>query len=1004
MSRRAWIVLGAALVAAAWVHRAVACGWNPPEVLMSKVSAHSPMRLADLDELDLEPRCFLDAGLVQEAYRLEELGRMAEALGTYREIERDALAALRYRRAGRFLLHPLDVARTRLRIEGVARGDAAPFLAARRHYEEGRIEEARMALQHGGPVGDEWACLAGVLALPTDPYAAEVQFSRAGDSVRAQWLRARALRMQFEHDSDRAALCRALTLLEGMSWRANLGSLDDDVLCEIGRCQHLLGDDEAAARAYERALADFPHGDMRDEAQESLLGYVYPALAKAGKTGRVPRGVQEYRDALNVKAQLWAEQPPYTEGSRPWFHAAMQDGPAWLKPNAAYRTAACDLLSGQGDSAAALLETVLRLEPDGPYAPLAHYLLANREARFAGWTLPLEWGPYYGARVSWESSQDEAARGAPLEFADHPPRPQGVSQVREAESIRRALEAKEAQERCWRHLSEVAVRFPASEWAPAGLSALVIVAEKLGRQAESVALAARVLRQQPPMSRPPFLRWAARHMKAWVDEGKVGLTDIERAGVLDRYLLESGQPLALLSRCPESPYALRALVLALREVEMDEDRSVNFSPPGRRYVGYDRVEAWAADADAAADAAQRVELARPELLTAAGRVLARPAGCQPDLLGFLHVQLARVRLAVDDNEGALADIVEALRVARDAEWQLWAWETRARAEIALGRLEDARNSVASLAALKPREGVLLTLRGELGRAFELKGDRVGAVRAYREMEYCWDDWFLVAVMCTTDELRTLHEGSPDGSFAWPLWRRLIGEDRWEEARAIERAAKATEDDLATARALEAAWSNLERSRADFESAEKQAEALYQWATVWHRNGLEHHGDLRNLASVVWCLSPRERDAVDAYLERDVPLVRARTLYREVADWFPDTPAAPKALYMVGLSSFEMNQTWAIDWCLPEIPNETARRAYLELAEKYSSSSLADDALYWAGRYTKDRTEQRRLFERVLREHPEGDVARIVFPDGKPELAEECTTAFRERNEALRRKR
>jgi len=998
VSRRGWILLGTVLLAAAWVHRAVACGWEPSQLRMGKVRAHSPLRAADLDALELESSCFLDAGLVQEAYRLEAMGRMTPALELHREVELDALAALRYRRAERFLLHPLDVARTRLRVAGASPEDAAPFLAARRHYEEGRLEEARTALREGGPLAEEWACLAGLLALPTDPFAAEAHFARAGESVRARWLRARALRVQFERSGDRPALCRALAMLEDLSRQDDLGTLDDDLLSEIGRCQRLLGDDEGAARAYERVLGDFPCGDMRDEAQESLLYFVYPALAKAGKTDLVPSGVQGYCDALSVKGQDRYDRSPYTDVSRPWFHTALLEGPSWLKPNAAYRTAACDLRAGDGGSAARLLETVLRLDPEGRYAPLSHYLLAGCEGARGGWDLPIEWGWVYGPRVSWDN---------PPGSADRPPQLRGISRVEETGAVRSVLEARESRKRCWEHLRTVAEQFPASEWAPASLSALVIVAEKLGREVEAVKLAAGILRQQPPVARPAFLRWAACHMKAWVDDGRVDLADIERAGVLDRYFLETGQPIELLARCSESPFALRALVLALRDVEMDDERSRNLAPPWEwEYLVDVGPEGYSRDSDRAVEAAMRVEWERPGLIEAARRVLARFQGADAGLLGFLHVQVARARLLGGDAAGAQGDLAEALRLAPEAEWRSWAWETLARTQIALGRFDEAAHAIDSLARCGPRARVLQTVRSELGSALERAGDRVGAIRIYDGMEFpCADAWFLVAVMCTTDELVALRRACPDAGWCTrALWGRLVHEGRWQEARLLEGDAGLDDEGLAFARSLEAAWLNLERSRAEFEPAEKQAEALYQWATAWYRHGLENHGDMRDLSSVIWCLSPPERDAVQVYLERDIPLVRARALYREVADWFPETAAAPKSLYMIGLSSFEMAQSWDIERCLPELPNETARKAYLELAEKYPSSSLADDALYWAGRYTRDWNEQRRLFERVIREHPDGDVVRIVFPDGKPDLVDERTDAFRRRNEELRRKR
>ncbi len=1026
MTQRRWVLLCGALFAAAWVHRALACGWEPVHsVRFGPIHAHSPMRLDDLDALDVEPGCFLDAGLVQRAYGLEASGRFDDALALYRGVERDAAQALTYRRGSRFLLHPLDVARTRLRVAGAPADARGPYLAAMRDYEEGHEDAARKALRDGGPLAEEWSCLEGLLALPRDAVIAQACFLRAGGSVRARWLLARAQRVAFERSGDRASLDRALATLGALAARADLGPLDDDVLCEIGRCHLLAGDAEAAARDYERVLANFPHGDMRDEAEESLLYDVYPALAKSGKASLIPPGVSDYWDGLRYGSVSSRYERRYTDANRPSFIAAMERGPEWLKPNAAYRVAACELQNGRGPSGAELLEWMLLLEPEGLFAPLAHFLLAHREAQGVYWE---QWKNH----LWW--SQEWLLNG-------------------------------EAAQHSWDHLTAIAQRFPASEWAPAALSSLVIVAEKLGREKEAMAAAGRILRMQPSTGMPPHLRWAARHLRDWVTQGKVKLADIEQAGILDRYLLESDQPLELLARCPDSPFALRALVRALRETELDGDRSTNFPRTEDGCGWISGPEVVSANQGEARAAAERARAARPTLLAGARNVLARSAGANPRLLGFARMELARARLLAGDLDGSRADILAALGIAHEAAWTLWARETLARIDIRLGRFDDARRDIADLADSKPRERIVQALRGELGVALEAHGDRIGAIHAYLDMEPdSWDAWYLARVECRTDELRTLQrEQPPNTPYAYFLWRRLISETRFAEARALAIDRKTTFMDPYAFEHLERVWMNVERSRRPSDPALTQeaerlvvdlgaddvgtresgqerlleigpaateairvgatstdperaarcrilleegpfdaAQALYGWATEWYRQGARERDDMRSLWEVIGRMSCEERETLERYLEREEPLIHARAIYRQVAHDFPDSAVAPKALYMVGLSSFLISQIPGE--CLSLDPIATAREAFLELARKYPSSSLADDALYWAGEYTQDAAEQHAIFERLVHDYPDSDVVRTVFPDGTSTPSEAGADAFRHQNEALRAQR
>lgn len=1103
MTRPRWVAFCAALFVAAWIHRVIACGWEPAHtVRFGPIHAHSPMRLSDLDALDLEQDCFLDAGLVQEACRLEASGRFEAALVLYREVEQDASQALTYRRGSRFLLHPLDVARTRLRVAGAPADERDAFLAAMRDFEEGREDAARKAIRDGGPLAEEWSCLEGLLALPRDAVIAQACFLRAGGSVRARWLLARAQRVAFERSGDGASLDRALATLTALAARADLGPLDDDVRCEIGRCHFLAGDATAAARDYERLLSEFSHGDMRDEAEESLLYSVYPLLVAAGEKTRVPPGALAYLDK---------EMPQYA--------AAIYQGPRWLLSRAEYHVARNQLLAGDGRSAARHLEALLEGDPEGPFAPIAHYLLANREAEHAGWGLQMEWGRPWGHFV-WNpvprSGADDAVKPMPPWMPLLPPPPVPLAPPRPAPPAppiparpvppalpvpprpvapappvparpappapmpprpaptaptpaQRAASSKQQQEaaqRSWDHLLEIAERFPASEWAPAALSSLLDAAEKIGKEPESIEPIARILRMQPSVGHPTFLRDAMEAVRTWLSDGKVAPADIEKAGILDRYLLESNQPIELLSRCPDSPLALRALVSGLSAAELDEDSTKNIAPAdaGDEWWYEHSVEQFSANDKQARVAAQRVSESNPVLIAAAERLLSKSERLDPTIVGFLHVALARARLLAGDAESARGEISEAIRLAPEAAWGPWARETLARTDIRRGRLDDARHDIDTLAAANPRRRVLQAIRGELGVAIEGAGDRLGAIRAYRAMEPdSWDAWYVANVRCTTDELRALQKEWPTAGYF--LWRRLIFENRFAEARGLPIDLQATFMEGLTVERLERVWANVERSRlpvdpalaheadqlvadlgddevsvreksqqrllavgvsaahaiqegvksSDAERAARcrtlleegpfdHAQALYLWATEWYREAVSHHGDWRDFEQVMGSMSRDEQEEVHRHLEREDPLLRARAIYRQVADDFLESVYAPKSLYMVGLSSLEVDQVPGLSRCLAANWIATAREAFLELARKYPSSSLADDALYWAAEFTPDNAEAQRLFEQILRDHPEGDVARTVFADGKPVPDQNGEAKFWHQNWVLRTQR
>lgn len=1020
------LAMAALLAGLVWLRDSIACCWDPgPSVRFTRVHAHSPLTQWEMDRLDAEPGAFLDADLVRQAYAKEEGGDLAAALAIFRTVETDAMRALGYRRADRFLLHPLDVARTRIRVAAAAKEDAVPFLAACRAYEEGRVDEAHKLLRADGPLAEEWGCLDGLILLPSDPVAARRAFE-PWPSTRARWLLARADRSQ----ADFAAAQKTLADLRA---RPDLGTLADDVEAEVARCHVLAGELTQAATAYEGLLAKFPDGDMREEAEESLLYVVYPQLAKQGK--EPPPGVKEYLDGLHDLLACGLAWDDYPNDSAA-FEAALAKGPAWLRDNALYRAARC----ATPKVATRKLTTLLKESPEGPFAPIAHYLLAQRDATArprgdAAWIL----GPHLAAN---ETGARDAARE-------------------------------------WDHLWTVATRFPASQWATADLAMLLPLAEELDREDEALTAAASILRAQPAGGDMPFAAIAMRRVQSWLKDGLITAGDVEKAGFLDRYLLETGQTRELVARCPESPFALRACVAELNEIEQEGD---DVDGPERKWCEGWTAEWYEAPGMHAGD--EEVEpppaVSTDAFLAAAHRALAAARGGDPRVLGLAHVQLARISLAKGDAAKAREEACEALRLAPDAGWAAHAWDARGRADLALGRLDDAKEAKRNLVA-RGKDETTHAFRAELAVALERAGDRVGALAEYRDIDYYADAEYLARVVCTTEDLVAFHRThSKDEGVARSLLRRLIAEGRWDEARKVAHEFDQVADvgsiwaeEGGDVERLETAWKQVEMCKAaanpsiveeaarrvrelgadDWKVREAAAQrlleigapaakaiqmgvasedaevrercailleripsdpavALYRWATIWFELGMDVEGDwggdVKLLRYVSNFLSKDEGKQVEAYLEREHGLFRARRIYREVAERYPTDPTAAKALYMVGVANLRLYDVAGLYGVVgsQEALAAQARDTFLALAQRFPKSPLADDGLFWASHFTRDAAARQKLRDRIRADYADGDVAKVLFSDGEwdDDPSEGALQTFRAHNRALRNER
>ncbi|MBI3272439.1 MAG: tetratricopeptide repeat protein [Planctomycetes bacterium] len=987
----------------------------------------------------------------------EEGGDWGKTLELARALLADARAALRLRRSAPGWTEAVNMARERVDLFGsivplagalaTAPAGLAVHLRGRRALEQGDCAAAKDAFD---------AVLADAAAAPLHPFASlgrAAALFRAGEfpaattalealvagaprasvSPRARYLLARACLATGEAGGRAGATATASALFEAYPE----DDLADDALGLVGQAACLEGRWDDARDAYERLLERYPHGDMADEAEESLLYVVFRKLRAAGAPRRpIPPAVLAYLDCLvrlgaPGTGAIWAwlsfTSDPYQAVDFAAVERELPGAPAWLLDNLLYRLArrACH---DHPDRAVARLLRLLAEFPEGDRAPVSLLLLGAllTEDKRPTWPLSPFTPPFAGpSRRAWG---------------------------------RQAL-------------ARLALSFPASEYAPEAVLRLFLTAKSPEEHARAVAILGATYGRVAELRawEPVFERLLAEAPDALA--GLAGTPAEEAVLFFGRKYRE------LFERFPGTALAPRALPMAFDDLE-SRWTEVRNQAPHERWSKYrkvqrpDRAEEEEAVApgdkdgeDEAYTAPATTESVREEaraLVAAAERWLAgRPSRAGAALT---RLELARSLLFLGRAEEALQACRRLKQEGAPAHREdeaLWV-ETRALA--ALGRHGEAAETARELWRRFPEAEPAVHAMEEAAIACELAEDRGAALALYLDIKYMPDVAYLLDVLMDVDEIERFanqHSTHPSAGVVWYSLavRRMRQEDFARAHGALRAAAEAgagpPDSRLADNVALkgrqlagmEAAWNRMQESLRpgleapdlgarverllaalgdDEPAVREQATAELEYlgraaaermkaglrspdpevrmrvrrlldrvaadagaaAYAYARHIFEHDtlftnevtwrgGRVEYLSTQEALLRPEEADRLRRFQEEYNVKLRARGLFRAVAERFPDSVKAPNALYMAGVAGlrlFGYNSLVKEDerWL------DGAQTDFLELVRRYPDSPLADDALFWAGYWDRNEARTVELYERIRREYPNGDVMNLVL--------------------------
>ena len=325
--------------------------------------------------------------------------------------------------------------------------------------------------------------------------------------------------------------------------------------------------------------------------------------------------------------------------------------------------------------------------------------------------------------------------------------------------------------------------------------------------------------------------------------------------------------------------------------------------------------------------------------------------------GAFALRAAQASEELEDNETAITFAQRALRSSLKAGEKTQALWTLGVAQHRTGKFAEARASFEKLLREDPRTKLNEEVRRMLAMIAEDAGDIDAALEQYIAIDYNIDEAYLVDYLMTPEQLAAFiqkHPNSPQkNEFTYALGVRYLRLNRWEEARQTFAQVKTSADqdfnyycvgcdcgpnqytdcidpreksmtverdktgkkpitptlilgDMQTANDLEA----LERRAAEAATDEEKAEALYQYASYQYEassllfyNPFETPGyfNLGEFAGQGRYRRPNEAQILFESQQEHDRLARALKIYLDIAERFPETSAAPDALYTAAVA-------------------------------------------------------------------------------------------------------
>jgi outer membrane protein assembly factor BamD (BamD/ComL family) len=315
----------------------------------------------------------------------------------------------------------------------------------------------------------------------------------------------------------------------------------------------------------------------------------------------------------------------------------------------------------------------------------------------------------------------------------------------------------------------------------------------------------------------------------------------------------------------------------------------------------------------------------------------------------------------------------------------------------LGKKQEALAGFRALLSRYPASNLRSGAREEIAILSEQQGDLSSALTQYFQLGYASDVAFLLDVRMSPGQIARYLESTPGQSrrpyvvdeqwtseedhprrvtisrnalIRHSLGIRYLRDDRWGEARRLLKSVRREygkpfrdhhddsnwgPDPLVTVNEMEALQARERRARGDkarVAAAFAIAEYYTAHGTLLFYNHALWKGDRERSFDYFWNpaqVTTADQAAVRAYMYRHESLARARNLFLEIADRYPRSPYAPRALYHAACDTYQMthfNQWWNHEATRRNFAGEAVKLMKL-LASRYPNSPLKPHALKYA---------------------------------------------------------